>query len=147
MQHRFSPTILNDAKVAFNRDAYEDVGSNQGTPYTVSISGFASLSLGDHSTRIDNSFSFIDDATFYHGRHTFKAGTEVRHMQEHNEHPWLEQSLTYTSEKNFINDVLDSYTNAPGQHANMPRKTPVIGYFLDEFKIRPNLTLNAGLAI
>ncbi len=145
VQHRFSANIFNDARVGFNRDSYEDVGNNQVTPYSVSISGFAGLSLGDHSVRIDNSFSFVDDATFYHGRHTFKAGAEYRHMQEHNEHPWLEQSLSYTSEKNFTNDVLDSYTNAPGQHANMPRKTPVLGYFLDQFKIRPNLTLNAGL--
>jgi len=65
---------LNDAKVAFNRDSYEDVGSNVKEPYTVSISGFTGLSLGDHSIRIDNSFSFINDATFYHGRNTFKAG-------------------------------------------------------------------------
>ena len=145
VQHRFSSTILNDAKIAFNRDAYEDVGVNVKEIYSVTISGLTSLSLGDHSDRIDNSFSFIDDATFYHGRHTFKAGTEVRHMQEHNEHPWLEQSLSFTSEKNFINDVLDSYTNAPGQHANLPRKNPILGYFLDEFKFRPNITLNAGL--
>jgi hypothetical protein len=145
VQHRFSPTILNDAKVAYNRDSYEDVGDSTKEPYTVAISGFTSLTLGDHSQRIDNSFSFIDDATFYHGRHTLKAGMEVRHMQEHNEHPWLEQSLSFTSEKNFISDVLDSYTNAPGQPANMPRKNPILGYFMDEYKIRPNLTLNAGL--
>lgn len=145
VQHRFSPTILNDAKVAWNRDAYEDVGSNQLTPYSVTITGFTPLLLADHSNRTDNSFSFIDDATFYHGRHTFKAGMEVRHMQEHNEHPTLEQSLSFTSEANFISDKLDSYTNKPGQPANEPRKTPVLGYFLDEFKVRPNLTLNAGL--
>lgn len=145
VQHTFSPTILNVAKVAYNRDNYEDIGSNVKIPYTVSISGLTSLALGDHSMRIDNSFSFIDNATYYRGRHTIKVGTEIRHMQEHNQHPWLEQSLSFTSEKNFVNDVLDSYTNAPGQPANMPRKTPVIAYVMDEYKLRPNLTVNAGL--
>ena len=145
VQHTFSPTMLNVAKAGFNRDDYMDIGSNVKLPYTVSVSGLTSLSLGDHSKRIDNSFSFIDDFTYNHGRHTIKLGTEVRHMQEHNEHPWLEESLSYTSVNNFINNVLDSYTNAPGKPANLPRKTPIIAYGLDEFKIRPNLTLNAGL--
>ena len=145
VQHTFTPTILNVAKIGFNRDAYEDVGNNVKEKYTVSISGLSGLSLGDHSIRIDNSFSFIDNATLYYGRHTFKTGVEVRHMQEHNEHPWLEESLTYTSEKNFINNVLDSYTNAPGKPANLPRKTPVLAYFLDEIKLLRNLTLNAGV--
>jgi hypothetical protein len=145
VQHVFSPTTLNSAKVGFNRDDYMDIGSNVKLPYTVNIGGLTSLALGDHSKRIDNSFSFVDDFTYYHGRHTIKAGTEVRHMQEHNEHPWLEESLTYTSENNFVGNVLDSYTNAPGKPANLPRKTPVIAYVLDEFKLRPNLTLNAGL--
>jgi hypothetical protein len=145
MQHTFSPRFLNVSKAAFNRDDYQDVGANTKIQYTVSISPLTSLALGDHSDRIDNSFSFLDNATYYHGRHTIKAGTEVRHMQEHNQHPWLEQSLSYTSEKNFINNVLDSYTNQPGQYANMPRKTPVIAYVMDEFKLRPNLTVNAGL--
>jgi hypothetical protein len=145
VQHAFSPTILNDAKVGFNRDDYMDIGNNVKLPYTVNISGLTSLSLGDHSIRIDNSFSFVDDFTYNHGRHTIKAGTEVRHMQEHNEHPWLEESLTYTSVKNFVANALDSYTNAPGKPANLPRKTPIIVYALDEFKLRPNLTINAGL--
>ncbi|MBO0861992.1 MAG: TonB-dependent receptor [Chloracidobacterium sp.] len=145
VQHTFSPTMLNVAKVGFNRDDYSDFGSNVKLPYTVNINGLTSLSLGDHSIRIDNSFSFVDDFTYNHGRHTIKAGTEIRHMQEHNEHPFLEESLSYTSVNNFINNALDSYTNQPGKPANLPRKTPIIAYGLDEFKIRPNLTLNAGL--
>ena len=145
VQHTFLPTILNDAKIGFNRDNYMDIGSNVKLPYTVNISGLTSLALGDHSRRIDNSYSFVDDFTYYHGRHNIKAGMEFRFMEELNQHPWLEESLSYTSVKNFIGNVLDSYTNAPGKAANLPRKTPIIAYVLDEFKLRPNITLNAGL--
>ena len=66
VQHSFSPTILNDARIGFNRDNYVDVGDGT-TPYSVSITGFAGYSLGDHSSRIDNSYSFVDNATFSHG--------------------------------------------------------------------------------
>ena len=55
------------------------------------------------------------------------------------------QSLSYLSETNFINNVLDSYSyTAPGVETQA-RKNPYYGYILDESKIRPNLTLNAGL--
>jgi hypothetical protein len=144
VQHIFSPTILNDARIGFNRDNYVDVGDGK-TPYSVSITGFAGYSLGDHSSRIDNSYSFVDNATFTHGRHTIKAGVEIRRMQENKVHPNAAQGLSYLSETNFINNVLDSYTySAPGVETQA-RKNPYYGYILDEFKIRPNLTLNAGL--
>jgi hypothetical protein len=144
VQHTFSPTILNDARIGFNRDNYVDVGDGK-TPYSVTITGFAGYSLGDHSSRIDNSYSFVDNATFNHGRHTFKAGVEIRRMQENKLHPNAAQGLSYLSEANFINNVLDSYSySAPGIETQA-RKNPYYGYFLDELKVRPNLTLNLGL--
>lgn len=144
VQHSFSPTILNDARIGFNRDNYVDVGDGK-TPYSVSITGFAGYSLGDHSSRIDNSYSFVDNATFSRGRHTLKAGVEIRRMQENKLHPNPAQSLSYLSEANFIGNVLDSYSySAPGVETQA-RKNPYYMYVLDEFKIRPNLTLNAGL--
>lgn len=144
VQHSFSPAILNDARIGFNRDNYVDVGDGK-TPYSVSITGFAGYSLGDHSSRIDNSYSFVDNATFSKGRHTIKAGVEVRRMQENKLHPNPAQSLSYLSEANFLNNVLDSYSySAPGVETQA-RKNPYYAYVLDEFKLRPNLTLNAGL--
>jgi Carboxypeptidase regulatory-like domain/TonB dependent receptor-like, beta-barrel len=144
VQHSFSPTILNDARIGFNRDNYVDVGDGT-TPYSLSITGFAGYSLGDHSARIDNSYSFVDNATFSRGRHTIKAGVEIRRMQENKLHPLALQSLSYLSEQNFVNNILDSYSyQAPGVETQA-RKNPYYGYILDEFKIKPNLTLNAGL--
>jgi hypothetical protein len=144
VQHRFSPTILNDARIGFNRDNYLDVGDGK-SPYSVSITGFAGYPLGDHSSRVDNSYSFVDNATFGHGRHTFKAGVEILHLQENKKHPLALQSLNYLSEADFINNKLDSYSyQAPGVETQA-RNTRYFGYFLDEVKIRPNLTLNAGL--
>jgi len=144
VQHSFSPTILNDARIGFNRDNYVDKGDGT-SPYSLSVTGLASYSLGDHSSRIDNSYSFIDNATFNHGRHTFKAGVEIRRMQENKLHPLALQSLSYLSEQNFISNILDSYSyTAPGIETQA-RKNPYYGYVLDEFKALPNLTFNLGL--
>jgi hypothetical protein len=136
VQHTFSPTLINDARVGFNRDNYVDVGDGK-TPYSVSIPGFTAYSLGDHSSRIDNSYSFIDNATLSRGRHTIKFGVEIRRMQENKLHPNALQGLNYLSEANFVSNVLDSYTyTAPGVETQA-RKNPYYGYVLDEFKIRP----------
>jgi hypothetical protein len=144
VQHRFSPSIMNDTRLGFNRDDYLAVGDGK-TPYSLTIPGFAGFALGDYSSRIDNSYTLIDDATFYRGRHTIKAGVEMRRMQENKVHPLALQSLSYLSQADFIKNKLDSYTyTAPGIETQA-RKNPYFFYVLDQFKIRPNLTLNAGL--
>ena len=144
VQHSFSPTILNDARLGFNRDDYVDVGDGT-TPYSLSITGFAGFSLGDHSSRIDNSYSFVDNITFLSGatpsRPAWRSGacrrTRFTRMST--------ESLSYLSEPNFVNNILDSYSySAPGVETQA-RKNPYYGYIIDEFKIRPNVTLNAGL--
>jgi hypothetical protein len=66
MVHTFTPTILNDARLGFNRAAYWN-GGNTKLPYTISITGFDTYALPDPSLRHDNSFSFVDSATFVKG--------------------------------------------------------------------------------
>jgi hypothetical protein len=144
VQHSFSPTMLNDARIGQNRDNYEDTGDGKSL-YSLSITGFTSYALGDHSYRKDNSYSFVDNFTYTKGRHTIKAGVEIRRMQENKLHLASLQSLTYLSETAFINNQLDAFSYSPLPIETQARKNPYYGYVLDEFKIRPNLTVNAGL--
>jgi hypothetical protein len=143
--HRFSPSILNDAKFGYNRQAFWNPSSGNTSPYSLSISPSISYSLNDDSWRIDNSYSFLDDASFYHGRHTIKFGVEIRGMQENKLHPLLEQTLDFNSESDFINNVLQEYDYQPVGVETAARKKNFYGYILDEFKLKPNLTLNFGL--
>ncbi len=144
VQHIFSPTMLNDARIGQNRDNYEDTGDGKSL-YSLSITGFTSYALGDHSYRKDNSYSFIDNFTYTKGRHTLKAGIEIRRMQENKLHLASLQSLTYLSETAFLNNQLDAFSYSPLPIETQARKNPYYGYVLDEFKIRPNLTVNLGL--
>ena len=144
VQHIFSPTMLNDARIGQNRDNYEDTGDGKSL-YSLSITGFTGYSLGDHSYRKDNSYSFVDNFTYTKGRHTIKAGVEIRRMQENKLHLKSLQSLTYLSETAFLNNQLDAFSYSPLPIETQARKNPIYGFVLDEFKIRPNLTINAGL--
>jgi hypothetical protein len=144
VQHSFSPTMFNGVRIGQNRDNYEDTGDGKSL-YSLSITGFTSYALGDHSYRKDNSYSFVDDFTYTKGRHTIKAGVEIRRMQENKLHLKSLQSLTYLSETAFLNNQLDAFSYSPLPIETQARKNPYYGYVLDEFKIRPNLTVNAGL--
>jgi hypothetical protein len=144
VQHIFSPAMLNDARIGFNRDDYQDTGDGKSI-YSLTITGFTPYALGDHSYRKDNSYSFVDNYTFTRGRHTIKAGVEIRRMQENKLHFASLQGLTYLSETTFLNNQLDEFTYTPPPIETQARKNPYYGYILDEFKIRPNLTVNIGL--
>lgn len=144
VSHRFSPRIMNDVKLGYNRDNYQDVGVGAVSSISLSLSPF-SYSLGDHSFRIDNSYSILDDVNFYLGRNTIKAGIEIRYLQENKQHPQVPPSMSFTSDLTFLKDQVNSYTYTPPGVETAARKTSEFGYIQDEFKLLPNLTINAGL--
>lgn len=144
--HRFSPSILNDAKVGYNRQAFWNPSSGNTSPYSFSVGDISlSYSLNDDSWRIDNSYSFLDDISFYRGRHTIKAGVEIRGMQENKLHPLLEQTVDYNTADDLLNNRLQEYDYQPVGVETAARKKNYYGYVLDEFKLWPNLTMNLGL--
>jgi hypothetical protein len=145
VQRTFSPTILNDARFGFNRAGYDN-SAKVAVPYAINVTGFSSYSFPDQSLRHDNSFSFVDGATFVKGRHTIKAGIEVRRAQENKASPTFPQeTLSYLSETDFINNKLDSDSYSSEQPVTGARKTSSFGYVMDQFRLRRNLTLNLGL--
>ena len=148
LQHTFTPTILNDMRLGFNRADYFEGGPTS-LPYGVSIQGFSTLSLPSASNRDDNSYNFVDDATFVSGRHTIKAGIYTRRIQENKASPNVNQgSYTWNSETAFLSaspNLLNSYSFNGLVPVTGQRMTEVGGYVQDEFKPRPNLTFNIGL--
>ncbi len=145
LQHTFTPNTLNDMRVGFNRAAYRNGGPTK-IPYTLSITGFGTYGLPDPSLRHDNSFSFLDTATFVRGRHALKAGVEIKRYQENKSSPDIpKETLTYLSEADFSNNVLDSDSYSSAAPRTGLRKTYYAGYVVDEYKMRRNLTLNLGL--
>ena len=99
--HIFSPTLLNELRIGFDRlqqprvsqdttaigsgfaglpGAFTQPGvaNNQGLPNTT-IVGFSSVGGATNlpQNRWDNHYELIDDVTWTHGAHTFKAGVNV----------------------------------------------------------------------
>jgi len=144
-QHIFSPTIVNETKFGLNRVNYHNW--NYGTsPISVSTQNFDSLSDNTLDEEIGTTFSYIDNLTVVRGRHTFKVGTEIRRIRLNNSgNAVRDSSIDYASLNGFINNTADSASVLEGEGIRGNRRTFLMGYGQDEFKVTPNLTLNIGL--
>lgn len=146
LTHVFSPTLLNEAKFGFNRGTTETAILNPtGVLYAISVTGLTSLNNNKVSTGVGNTFAEIDDLTWVKGKHVIKAGVEVRRVQM-NQGNSASGTVKFSSLLSSFADNAPSSASIAGEYpVNGLRKTDFFGYLQDEFKLRPNFTLNLGL--
>lgn len=143
--HIFSSRLVNELKFGFNRgNVYT---TNQGLsdiPYTIAVSGFTTLANNEFKTGVGNSYSYIDNLTLVRAEHTLKFGVEVRRIQL-NQGNTSNGAVTYSSTANLLTNSVSSATYAQQLPVNGLRKTEAYSYAQDEWKLKPNLTLNLGV--
>jgi Carboxypeptidase regulatory-like domain/TonB dependent receptor len=146
--HIFSPTLVNEAKFGFNRSTANTTDINQtGQLYAFSVTGFTTLNNNKISIGSGNSFAEIDNLTWIKGRHVVKAGVEVRRVQM-NQGSAASGTVKYTGSNALAAFEANQVTTATltgAQPVNGLRKTQYFGYLQDEFKWRPNFTVNLGV--
>ena len=148
--HVFSPYLTNEVKFGFNRSSSNtyDLGAN-GTNYEIVISqplgpGFVTQNYNYNTVYYGNSFSEIDDLTWLHGRHTVKAGVEIRQIQL-NQNYGQHGVVTFATPETLATNTVRKATLTGALPVNDLRKTDSIGYLQDELKATPNLMLNFGV--
>jgi len=147
--HIFNPNLLNEAHAGFNRSTSNQYNySGSGILYQIVVSGgspgFVEQNYDYISLYVGNSYSANDTTTWVRGRNTVKAGVEFRYIQmnqEYSEHG----KLTFSSIENLAGDVLKKASLTGSLPVNGLRKEWYFVFGQDEFKWRPNLTLNLGL--
>ena len=73
--------------------------------------GFDGVSSTSLDTEVGTTFSYIDNLTMSRGRHTLKAGVEIRRIRLNNSGNTLTtQSISYAPPTDFINNVAASAT-------------------------------------
>ncbi len=141
-QHIFSPNVINEAKFGFNRSPLLRIVSG---PFDeeFTVVGFMNLENNQRTVEAGTSFSFIDNLAIVRGRHNLKFGGETRRIHV-NVGEGDQTQISFTSRPDFI-------ANRPNAFAITPfpvlggRRWYHFGYAQDDFKVRPNLTLNLGV--
>jgi hypothetical protein len=148
--HIFSPTLVNESKFGFNRATSNtyNIGRN-GTIYQISVAtgpgpGFITQNTNENSIYVGNSFSWIDNLTWIHGRHTFKFGAEVRRIQV-NQESGYHGTITFSTVENLAANLVSKAKLSGALPVNHLRKNDYVGYAQDEFRWTPRLTLNLGV--
>ncbi|WP_158945285.1 TonB-dependent receptor [Granulicella sp. S190] len=162
--HIFSPTFLNEARANAAGYRWNEIGDNPQEPFglpTDSIGAFGSItttnigSFGAPGPSDVNqwTFGYRDIATKIVGNHTIKFGGELTRLYYLNNPTYSARpSYNFYNYWDFLNDAPNSevgsfnpFTGTPATNRQDTRED-LWGFFAqDDWKVRPNLTLNFGL--
>ncbi|TAM81496.1 MAG: hypothetical protein EPN47_12120 [Acidobacteria bacterium] len=155
LTHTFSPTIINELRGGINRSAmhhYQNgtcpASTANGEPGDIcpSVAPFDGPSNSQLDMEVGTTIDGYDDLTIVKDRHTIKMGIGIeRHRLNNSDEIVANGVLSFASPDNFINNVVDSYSFVGELTPGGERRTYIMPYVQDTFKIRPNLTLNYGL--
>lgn len=169
-----TPTIVNEARVGFNRAIFiTDVldwgelgAGNQkfGIPGGQVIDGLSQIALGTGLTsvgaiattedNVTNTFHYGDNLTILAGRHSFKMGGQWQRYQQNRFYPGnngLLGQFVYNGQfsgqgfSDFLLDLLQSKRIGSKSGTWGHRQNRIGIFFQDDFKVRNNFTLNLGM--
>jgi hypothetical protein len=176
--HSFSPALVNEFKLGFNRTFSESFDYNYGVDVLsqLGIQGIANpgddpsirsmpqFSFGgaipiaastgrSRSYTAQNTYQLIDNMSWFRGRHTVKAGADIRRLQVNNDSSPLnargqyvfDDRLTGLAYANFLLGWPSSAARGIARPAAYPRSTYSGFYVQDDFKLHSRVTLNFGI--
>jgi hypothetical protein len=96
--------------------------------------------------RIGKVYQFADNLTWTHGRHSFIFGGEFKHLSEVSPFlPNFNGAFGFSSATRLINNAPSSIGLTVGDPTLAFTENDQYYFVQDDFKLRPNLTLNLGL--
>jgi hypothetical protein len=161
-----SPTLLNDVRMNFTRYAFNDVSANPQIDWEIPRTEIQSAlpngarvkygaAQGDDSPGIfaQNTYAFRDMVTVIHNEHAVKFGFDYDHEQDNDnllgssrpdyvfQGPW-----DFTNGAPIFEAInVDPATGGPENAARYYRESDYGVFVQDDWKFRPNLTLNLGI--
>src|SRR5580698_2496697 len=157
--HIFSPTFLNEARANAAGWRYNELASNPQAPFGLpqdSVMQIGNITVGDVGVpapaHLDQwTYGYKDVATKVLQTQTMKFGFDYTRLYYLND-PIGDPNYTFYNLWDFINDApeaeggpFQAATGVPGGYRNDNREDLLGVFFQDDWKVRPNLTLSAGM--
>jgi hypothetical protein len=160
--HIFGPTVTNEARLGFNRvnitftpnlqlnpldfDIHNGVNQDIGLPQ-ISITGF-NFNIGGPAGfpqgRADMTVVLSDTLNWLHGNHSLKFGGEARRFYNNNFTLDTGQ-FVFPSLAAFLDGRATSFSITTGDRSSAIIQNALGFYVQDNYKLRPNLTIELGL--
>lgn len=146
--HVFTPNLLNEFRFSFVRRDLQFPENDLTTPTTTIAGGF--FTIGGLNTfpqgRVQNSYQWSDILSWQVGRHALKFGADIRHIQLVNTSGFDSKgTFTFNNLQDFLNNTAVTFVQALQTASFAARQTQQFYFAQDDFRIKPNLTLNLGL--
>ncbi len=158
--HNFSPHVVNELRVGFNRlnvvfatNTLGTVPSDTGVDQAITRATFTDPSLLPFGLngafpegRIVNTWQAQDNLNYVRGKHTFKAGVNYTYQRSPNTFlPNLNGAFRFADWEAFAADTPNRVRIAAGTPTLDFREHDTFLYAGDDWKVRQNLTMNLGL--
>ncbi len=159
--HTFSPTVVNEARLGFNRihitfapNFDQSPGSAIGvaTGAAAGIPQFTINSIGVNfggpagfpQGRGDTTVVLSDTVSWLKGNHSLHIGGEFRRFNNNNFSGDTGRA-TFLNVAAFQAGDINSYSITPGNHPSRIYTSSLAGFIQDNWKVKPNVTLELGL--
>ncbi len=143
LSHVLSPSMLNEIKAGFNQ-VFSRTNNQSQTPYTLSVSGFTSVSAAQTRQEDDTSASLIDNFSMNVGRHSIRMGVEGRRVFT-NPGSSATGTLSFNTPATLALNQLNTASVTAALPMKRLRKTQAFAFLMDDVKLTSSLTLNLGL--
>ncbi|HET9220743.1 MAG TPA: TonB-dependent receptor, partial [Terriglobia bacterium] len=160
--------MVNELRVGYNRFRQPQIPMNRGTPAQVPLMGylksflfynfFTAEPIGSNAEfeRTVNVYNYMDSLAFTRGKHQLKVGVDARRylVNAYNVGPnafiftgarTASSPTTQIPMADFLLGLPTQSVYFDGEPTGNTRKFEFAGYFQDDWKVTPRLTINAGL--
>jgi len=152
--HIFSPTVLNEFGVAYNRPSTDSLGGGGNLPiFSCDYVFFGCSTKTDFGAtpgpdlfslhRPQHSLQFLDTLSWTKGRHGIRAGLDIRHAVSENA-TFPQDFVTYDGVADFLANQGEQFSTLGNTLVGV-QNTDYSFFIQDDFRIAPRLTLNLGL--